>query len=552
MQPADISKTSALVVDGNPSMRSMLVGQLKDLGVETVTQCGRIVDARRRLEHQAYDFVLCELHFPNESATGQDLLNDLRRNQLLPFSTVFVMITGEATYTKVAEAAESALDGYLLKPHKAAQLSERLQAARFRKVSLQEIFQAIEEGDFARGAALCIERFQSRGPFWLYAARIGAELLLRLDRPQEAEALYKAVIKAKTLPWAKLGIARSKLDGGQPANAVSILENLIAEDPTYTDAYDVMGLAQFQLGKFDEALATYKMASSLTPASISRLQSFGMMSFYAGNFEEAERTLARTAMLGLDSKIFDCQSLVLMAFVQFDRGDHKALLRGLNDFERLMERNPDDERTRRLAKVVQALFTLHHHKIAQALESVREMIKDALSPTFDFESASNLVALLSQLAKRAIRLEEVNSVIDQIGLRFCASRATTELLAGAAAAHPEYASHIRGCNAKVLRYAQHAMSLSLKGNPEGAIREFILRAEETMNAKMVESATSVLDRYSAKIADTGALRDTLSKLHARCAGAKARVNLVEGQRKAGALTLRVGTSGPKKAEGTAQ
>ena len=548
--PEDVSNTRALVVEGNPSMRSILVAQLKDFGVKAVAQCGRIIDARRMLEFQAYDFVLCEQHFPNENATGQDLLNDLRRNQMLPFSTVFVMITGEATYAKVAEAAESALDGYLLKPHKPSHLSERLQAARLRKVSLKDIFQAIEESDFARAAQLCLERFESRGQFWLYAARIGAELLLRLDQPAEAKKLYEAVIRAKTLPWAKLGVARSMLDGGQPAAAISTLENLVTEDPTYTDAYDVMGRAQFELGKFDEALATYKMASTLTPASIGRLQSFGMMSFYAGKLDDAERTLARTALLGLDSRIFDCQSLVLMAFVQFERGDHKALQRGVHDFERLLERDPGNERTRRLSSVVETLLILHHHKIAQALESVRSMIKEVRQPDFDFESASNLVALLAQLAKRAIQLEEVHTVIEQLALRFCASRAMSELLAGSAKAHPEYADQVRHCNAKVLRYAEYAMSLSLKGDPAGAVRELIQRGQETLNSKLVESATSVLDRYSAKIGDTAPLRASVEALRGQCASAKARVVLGEGQRKAGALTLRIGST-PKPTSDTA-
>lgn len=548
LSPDDVSNTRALVVEGNPSMRSILVAQLKDFGVKTVAQAARIIDARRMLEYQAYDFVLCELHFPAENATGQDLLNDLRRNQLLPFSTVFVMVTGEATYAKVAEAAESALDGYLLKPHKPSHLSERLQQARIRKVSLQDIFAAIEEGNFEQASALCVDRFESRGPFWLYAARIGAELLLRLDQPAGAKKLYEAVIKAKTLPWAKLGVARSMLDGGQPAAAVSMLENMIAEDPTYTDAYDVMGRAQFELGKFDEALATYKMASTLTPSSIGRLQSFGMMSFYAGKLEDAERTLSRTALLGLDSKIFDCQSLVLMAFVQFERGDHKALQRGIHDFERLLERDPGNERTRRLSMVVETLALLHHHKIAQALDAVRAMIKEVRLPTFDFEAASNLVALLSQMAKRAIQLEEVHGIIDQLAMRFCSSRAMSELLAGSAHAHPEYAAHIRTCNAKVLRYAEYAMSLSLKGEPEAAVKELILRGQETLNSKLLESATSVLDRYSAKIGDTSGLRAGVDMLRAQCAPTKARVALGEGQRKAGALTLRVGTSAPKKVE----
>ena len=139
----DVGNTRALVIEGNPSMRSLLVAQLRDFGVKNVTQCGRIVDARRHLESMSFDFVLCEQHFPTENASGQDLLNDLRRNQLLPFSTVFVMITGEATYSSVAEAAESALDGYLLKPHKPSQLGDRLQQSRLRKLALQDIFLAI-------------------------------------------------------------------------------------------------------------------------------------------------------------------------------------------------------------------------------------------------------------------------------------------------------------------------------------------------------------------------------------------------------------------------
>ena len=273
----DLSACAALVVDGNPTSRSILIAQLRDFGVGTVAQAARTVDARRQLEYRSFDFVLCEMHFPTDSSTGQDLLDDLRRNQLLPFSTIFIMITGEATYTKVAEAAESALDGYLLKPHKATHLGERLRQARVRKVSLQAIFSAIEEDKFEQAAQLCMDRFESKGLFWLYAARVGAELLLRVGRYAEAQTLYKSVVAAKTLPWAKLGVARAQLDAGQITQATSTLENMISADPTYADAYDVMGRAQFELGKLDKALETYKMAAMLTPSSISRLQNLAMM-----------------------------------------------------------------------------------------------------------------------------------------------------------------------------------------------------------------------------------------------------------------------------------
>ena len=159
----DMSATRALVIDSNPNSRTILMGQLKDFGVGSVSQASRLADARVTLENQFFDIVLCEQYFNHEKMTGQELLDDLRRNQWLPFATVFIMVTGEATYTRVAEAAESALDGYLLKPHKANQLAERLRQARMRKTSLQEIFAAIEWEEFERAANLCLERYETKG-----------------------------------------------------------------------------------------------------------------------------------------------------------------------------------------------------------------------------------------------------------------------------------------------------------------------------------------------------------------------------------------------------
>jgi CheY-like chemotaxis protein len=207
----DIHECRALVIDGNPTSRSVLTAQLRDFGVGTVVQTGRVKDARSILENRPFDVVLCDYHFDGSDMSGQDLLDELRREQLLPFATVFIMVTGEATDAKVTEAAESALDGSLLKPHTATHLGERIRESRQRKRVLRHIFEAIERGDHGAAAELCQARFEKRAPCWLYAARIGAELYLRLDRHAEAQALYAAVVEARALPWARLGIARTQL-----------------------------------------------------------------------------------------------------------------------------------------------------------------------------------------------------------------------------------------------------------------------------------------------------------------------------------------------------
>lgn len=536
----DLSSSMALVVDPNPTSRSILVSQLRDFGMGNVVQAARLVDARRQLEYRKFDVVLCELHFPLETMTGQDLLDDLRRNQMLPFSTVFIMVTGEATYAKVAEAAESALDGYLLKPHKATQLGERLRQARIRKLSLQEIFSAIETEDFEAAASLCLKRFETRGLFWLYAARVGAELMLRTGQYDQAQTLYQAVVAAKTLPWAKLGVARSLLDEGQTAKSVSALENLISEDPNYADAYDVMGRAQFEQGKFDAALATYKMASTLTPTSISRLQNLGLMCYYAGDRKEAEIILDRTTRLGLDSKMFDCQTLVLLAFVRLETGDRKGLQRCRDDFARLIDRNPDSQRHQRLSLIVDALQLLEQRQYAQVLQAVRELSAQIKNPEFDFESASNLISLLAQLADKAIQLDEVNTVVETLGLRFAGTRALSELLAGSAALYPSYAEHIRTAHTQILKLAENAMSLSMRGDPKAAAKDLILHGSSTLSGKLIETAYLVLHRYAGKITDAQELTDTVHDLRKRYSTQITRPALGEQKRQAGGLTLRTG------------
>ncbi len=507
----DLSNTRALVVDGNPTSRAILVNQLREFGVGAVEQATRTADARKVLEFKTFDIVLCEQYFQPGTPTGQDLLDDLRRNQLLPFATVFIMVTGEATYAKVAEAAESALDGYLIKPHTATRLAERLYQARQRKAALADIFAAIEAEDYARGAELCLQRFEERGAYWLYAARIGAELLMRVERYNDAQRLYEAVIAAKTLPWAKLGVARTQLDNGEPMRAISTLENLISEDPRYADAYDVLGRAQFELGNHEQTLAAYRMACAVTPFSISRLQNLGLMMYYSGDRVEAEKILGQCARLGLDSKMFDCQTLVLLAFARLECSDRKGLQHCRDDFVKLIDRDEKNPRLQRQAAIVDALTLIMDRQFARAVEAVRALAGKVKDPTFDFESATNLLALMAQLANKAIQLDDVEPAVDALGMRFSTGRSMSELLAGAAGVHPAYAERLRVTSAHVLKLAESAMALSLAGDPAGAVRNLLIHGNETLNAKLIETAHLVLQRYGAKISDAAELEAAIQQ-----------------------------------------
>ena len=529
----------ALIVDSNATSRSILVAQLREYGVSRIVQCSRVQDARNRLEHTVFDYVLCEQYFGEGGYSGQTLLDDLRRAQLLPFSTVFFMVTSEASYAAVAEAAESALDGYLLKPFTPSALFERLSLARLRKIHLRPIFDAIEAEDFELAAQLCVDRFESRQPYWLYAARIGSELLLRLGRHDEARILFEAVIAARALPWAKLGVARAQIESGQAARAITTLQELIGEDPSFADAYDVLGRAQVELGNFSQAIETYRTASGLTPDSVVRLQKLGMMSYYMGDRETATKVLARAAILGIDSKLFDFQSLVLLTFSYFAENDRKGIERCMADFVRILERHQSSARVQRFSDVARTLQLIQQRQFSQAVESVRSMAREITSSSFDFEAACNMGSLLAVLAVTSIDLAEGEGWVRALGMRYANTRGLTELLANACNLHTPYGDLVRECLIQINKTAETAMARSLHGDPEGAVNQLLAHAELTLNSKLVDMSQQILLRHKARMASHEPLQKAIDALRVRLGTAPARAILgQDSERRPGGVVIR--------------
>ncbi|WP_280150432.1 response regulator [Piscinibacter sp. XHJ-5] len=535
----DIHHCRALVIDGNPTSRSVLTAQLRDFGVGTVIQTGRVKDARNVLENRQFDVVLCDYHFDGTDMSGQDLLDELRREQLLPFSTVFIMVTGEATYAKVTEAAESALDGYLLKPHTATSLGERIREARQRKRVLRHVFEAIERGDFGAAAQLCQVRFEKRAIYWLYAARIGAELYLRLDKHAEAQALYAAVVEARALPWAKLGIARTQLASGQIVPARRTLDALIGEMPSHADSYDVLGRVLVEQGEMQQAFEVYQKAAELTPGSVTRLLHAGTLAFYAGQAEQAMKALDRACVIGVASKMFDDHALVLLALLQFDARDGKGLQRTHDHLGRRRDRTPECPRLARFDAVIETIRHMHDKRVAEAMRCVRELTEDVDSAAMDMEAACNVIALWARLNSQEIQLDEMPAQVTRIAQRFCVSRASAEMLIAAAQGTEPSAGIIRDSHAAISAMAEKAMGHALNGAPGDAVKLLLAQGGQTRNAKLIELAGLVAQRHQEKIADVAQLSAQAAELTRRyCSSGAHLIGSKHGGRSAGGLRLR--------------
>jgi Tfp pilus assembly protein PilF len=443
------------------------------------------------------------------------LLEELRREQLLPYSTVFVMVTGEATYQKVAEAAESALDSYLVKPFSGNTLLERVREARQRKRELEPIFDAIEAGETERAASLCMARFKERQLYWLYAARLCAELLLDLKRPLEAKRLFDAVIVARPMPWARLGVARAQLADGKLAQARRALETLISEQPRYADAYDVLAKVQLEQGRLDEALATYRSASALTPGCVLRLQHFGALSFYAGDTGTALQMLDRAWTLGSRSRLFDVLSMLLLALLHFDARDGKALAAARETMQRFADTYPQSLRLRRMAATAAALAHLMDGDVLLGLQQAQALAAEAARADFDIEAAANALSLWSRLLPYGVEEDDFRALVTRVTRRFAVSKMATEVLV-AAVQHHEAARHwVHETQAEMLHLAEDAMNKAMRGEPKAAVEKLLEAGQQTGNAKLIEMAAQVARRHRERIEEVEPLIESATALAQR-------------------------------------
>lgn len=496
---SDLRKAAALVVDGNPTTRMTLAGQLRTMGLTSVSQASRIAEARRELERHQFDVVVCGDDFPKEGGSGQELLDDLRRSGLLPYATVFVLLTTEATYMKVAEAAESSVDSYIVRPYSAGSLYDRIEQARQRKSALYDIYRALETERPDDAVAMSLERFAQRGPQWLQAARLGAEILLRQERFEAAEQLFRDIWDAEPRPWALLGVARAQLDGGSPHKAQDTLSTLIEAEPDYADAYDVLGRVQTELGYFQAALDNLEKAVTLTPMAIGRQQRLGMLAYFCGNRDKARELLERSTYLGLDSKMFDSECLVLLALSAFEHAQPAQVERHLGELRKRLRQTPHDPRLQRFVDTVSVLSLLQQGHQEKATNLATLLCQHSAGPDFDMESACNLLTLLSLVQRRGLVVGHDQAVVEQLGRRFATTKAMGDLLASAASAYPAYADKLRASQDEMVQLIERAVRSAGTGDAEAALKDLFQTAQNTRNARAVESAWLVLQRYRDRI-----------------------------------------------------
>lgn len=269
--PCPFAVLSYLIVEDSPTMRTWLRTAIADVGGKHIEMSDSYYDALYRIKSRGpFDVVLCD-YILSETLDGQQLLEEVRRNHLLPGSTLWLMITGERGYEQVFSAAELAPDDYLIKPITPMVLLERVGRAWDRHKALKPATDLYDKDDFEGAIAACQAGMVQRRRHALSFERLIGDCLMRLQHYREAFDHYeRLLIDRPALPWAKLGKAAAFFHLDRHDESAEILNELMMSTPDFIHAHDLMARVHEKKGDLEATKDILKAVLQKNPKALRR------------------------------------------------------------------------------------------------------------------------------------------------------------------------------------------------------------------------------------------------------------------------------------------
>ena len=349
------SNLSVLVIDPNPGMRGSLQNMLNQSGISKIEFAVSSGTAIKQLAKKSYDIILCEYDLGSGTDDGQDgqqLLEDLRHHKLIGLLTIFIMITSEGVYSKVVSAAELTPTDYILKPFTVDVLSARIARALERRNAFLPTYQLIGQGNLREAIRVCAQAEAAHSRYALDFARLRAELHVSLEELPEAEALYSAVLAAKPLGWAGLGLARSLFAQERFDEAEVVLNKLVADNSKLMAAYDLLARCHELKGLPGRAQRILEDAVAISPHMVRRLRRLGEVALDAGDVAAAEKSFKQVVAKARYSEFRDPEDHVNLVKALLRKGDPVQAGGVIRDLEKSLRGNPNTEVCKAIASAL--------------------------------------------------------------------------------------------------------------------------------------------------------------------------------------------------------
>lgn len=320
------SKLKVLIVDDFNSFRMSLSKIMYEMGFRNVESVGSGEEAISLCRKNHFDIILADYNL-GKGKNGQQLLEELRSRKLRLENDLFILLSAETSRNVVMSAFDCQPDGYLTKPITTKVIQQRLKRLLGKRMDMMEVNSAIEKGELEFAIYSLENKLKEKTRYGADCQKKLADLYIQTNQLDKAETLYRTVLEIRALDWAQVGLANVKIKKGDPEKAVNWLSQIISDNPSCMQAYDVMTDALSSLNKNEELQENLEKAVSVSPMSLGRQTILANVALANGDTDVAVNAYRKTLRQGSSSShnTIDNQMGFVKSVVQlYDKDAAKA------------------------------------------------------------------------------------------------------------------------------------------------------------------------------------------------------------------------------------
>lgn len=319
MRNLNLGKKKILVIDDFLGFRRTMKKMLRSLGAIDIDEAKDGDSAISMMQDTSYDIVFSDDNLGESSKDGQQILEEVKARELLPASTIYMMITAESAHGMIMGAVDYAPDEYLIKPFTEAMVEKRLEVLLELKNDLNAIERSIKRKEYKKAISLADEKIATKSKNILQLLKVKGELCLEIGDFKNATDTYNKILSMRNISWAKLGLGRIEFAKGNYDEARALFDEIVNENKAYIAAYDWLAKALSKLGQVEEAKMILSDATELSPGNIPRQRALAGAARETGDLEKAEKALKKTVALGKKSYLKEASDYTGLANVLIEK-----------------------------------------------------------------------------------------------------------------------------------------------------------------------------------------------------------------------------------------
>ncbi|MCE2745400.1 MAG: response regulator [Burkholderiales bacterium] len=319
---APLKGKTALVVDSALATRRALQDQLSQLGAKAVIFASTVSEVEQHLSSREFALIVCEYQLEGDR-NGQQLLEDLRVNNKLAWSTAFMMVTGERSYGNVVAVAEFEPDDYLIKPFTASTLSDRVVRVFNRKIRLAQAYQFMFEERFEEVPGIC-DQLESQFPQYLNELeRMRVESFYRSAQYEKTEHELLLKLEKAPKPWMQLLLAKVNLEKKQFDEANELLSAVVKTNPEYLAASDLFADVLWEQNRPADALDILEKMGAKALSSTTRLRKLADLAVRIGDNTRSKNYLTKVIDRSRNTSLSQIHDYLQLSKIYVQEGRHE-------------------------------------------------------------------------------------------------------------------------------------------------------------------------------------------------------------------------------------